>query len=176
MTISVSASEGLSVIPINLVFWANIAAYAVHVLEESTLGEVFVEKLRKNIWPQYSWKHFFGFNTVLFSLNVVAAVVYDTVGGAWVVFPLALLLERCLNGCWHLGETILRRKFSSGLLSSGLAWILTYLVIRYALLKGEIPINIFLVSALIGALITGLLMGSMHSFRRKHIQALQESK
>jgi hypothetical protein len=156
-------------VPISLVFWMNIAVYVLHVLEESTLGEVFVEKLRKNVWPDYSWKHFFGFNTVLMSLNLLAIIIYEIIGGGWLILPLALTLERCLNGCWHLGETIATRKFSSGLLSSILSWILVYFLIRYSLLKGEISALMFIASAFIGAVITGSLMGSMLAFRRKYV-------
>lgn len=171
VTIS-SASEGF-VIPISLIFWGFVAAYVVHILEESVLGEVFVEKVKKNFWPEYSWKHFFGFNSLLMSLNVIAIVTYETLGGAWLIFPLSLALERCLNGFWHLGETILTRKFSSGLLSSVLVWMLTYFLIRYALLKGEISISYFALSALIGAVLTSLMLGSLFAFRKKFGMTLQ---
>lgn len=160
-------------IPIILIFWGYVAVYVIHILEESVLGEVFVQKIKKNVWPEYSWKHFFGFNTMLMSLNILAILIYENLGGAWLLFPLSLALERCLNGFWHLGETILTRKFSSGLLSSILVWILTYWLVRYALLKGEIGIPYFALSALIGACMTGLMIGSLLVMRKKFGMAVK---
>jgi hypothetical protein len=107
-------------IPIQLLFWGFVAVYVIHILEESVLGENFVDKVRKNFIPFYDWTKFFWFNTFLLSLNVVAIIVYDIAGGRWIIFPLSLAVERTLNGMWHLGETIVTRKFSSGLLASTL--------------------------------------------------------
>jgi hypothetical protein len=101
------------------------------------------------------------------SLNIAAVLVYETVGGAWLVFPLSLALERCLNGLWHLGETVVTKRFSSGLLTSVPTWVLTYLLVRYGLLTGHINVGYFVSSALIGAAVTGLMMGSLFVFRRK---------
>jgi hypothetical protein len=168
MDVTITTKSVSIAIPIIFIFWGFVAVYVIHILEESVLGEVFVEKLRKNIWPEYGWKHFFGFNTLLMSLNIIAILTYETLGGAWLIFPLSLALERCLNGFWHLGETILTKKFSSGLLSSTLVWILTYWLIRYALWKGEISLPYFLISLAIGACITSLMLGSMLAFRRKY--------
>jgi len=75
---------------------------------------------------------------------------------------LALCGERVLNGFWHLGETILTRRFSPGLLSSVLFWILGYLVIRYAVLPGQVTPPQLIASALGGALITGPMFAFMH--------------
>jgi Protein of unknown function with HXXEE motif len=173
MIITPSPTSGSLAIPISLIFWAYVAVYAVHILEESVLGEVFVDKVRATFWPEYSWRKFFWFNTLLMSLNICAVLVYESLGGAWLVFPLSLALERCLNDFWHLGETIVTRTFSSGLLSSIPTWILTYLVVRYALLKGEISIAYFACSAVIGASVTALMMGSLLAFRRKFRTTLQ---
>jgi hypothetical protein len=168
MDIVISAKTTDLVIPINLLFWGYLAVYVIHILEESLLGETFVEKMKTHIWPDYGWKHFFGFNTMLLSLYVIAVISFESVGGAWIIFPLSLAMERTLNGFWHLGESIIRRRFSSGLLSSVLVWILTYLIVRYSLIRGEIGAAHFVVSTLTGAAITGLMMGSMLVFRRKY--------
>ncbi len=58
--------------------------------------------MRKHYWPNYTWRHFFGFNTLLLTLDVTAILVYDALGGNWIIFPLVLLSERWLNGFWHL--------------------------------------------------------------------------
>ena len=46
-------------IPIQLLFWAFVAVYVIHILEESVLGENFVDKVRKNFIPFYDWTKFF---------------------------------------------------------------------------------------------------------------------
>ena len=148
-------------IPIELLFWGFVAVYVIHILEESVLGESFVDKVRKNFIPFYDWTKFFWFNTFLLTLNVVAIIAYDIGGGRWVIFPLSLAVERTLNGIWHLGETIVTRKFSSGLLASILTWILAYFLIRYSLLKGEIPLPDFFIGLGMGTLITGMMFGAL---------------
>ena len=150
----VTTNSGNLAIPIELVFWGVVAAYVVHVLEESVLGEVFVEKVRKRFWPEYSWREFFGFNTILLCLNIVAVLIYTTVGDGWIIFPLALTFERIFNGFWHLIETSITRKYSSGLLASVLTWILGYLIIRYSYFKGEILSSQLAIAVVIGLAIT----------------------
>ena len=141
-----------------------------HILEESVLGEIFVDKVRKNFFPSYSWTKFFWFNTFLLSLNVVAIIAYDIGGGRWIIFPLALAIERTLNGVWHFGETVITRKFSSGLLASTLTWILAYMLIRYSLLKGEILPSEFSIAFVIGALITAFMFGILFITKAKTIK------
>ena len=150
----VTTNSGNIAIPIEIVFWGVVAAYVIHILEESILGEVFVEKVRKRFWPEYSWSKFFGFNTILLCLNIVAILTFTTVGVGWIIFPLALTFERIFNGFWHLIETIVTRKYSSGLLASVLTWILGYLIIRYSFLRGEISDSQLAIAVFIGLLIT----------------------
>lgn len=58
------------------------------------------------------------------------------------IFLLSLALERTLNAVWHLGETMMSRKLSCELLVSVLTWLLAYLLVRYSLQRGEIPLLI----------------------------------
>lgn len=162
-------------LPIEFLFWGFVAAYVLHILEESLLGDIFVEKVQKHYWPNYTWRHFFGFNTLLLTLEVTAILVYDILGGNWIIFPLVLFSERFLNGFWHLGETILTRRFSSGLLSSVLFWILGYFVIRYAVLPGEITLTQLMVGFLGGAVITGAMLGFMQFGRLPGAAALRKT-
>jgi hypothetical protein len=154
-----AATDGGSlVIPIEIIFWGFVAAYVIHILEESVVGEVFVEKVKKKFWAEYNWTKFFGFNTLLMSLNIISIVLFDIMRGGWLIFPLALAFERIFNGFWHLGETIITKKYSSGLLASVLTWILGYFIIRYSLLKGEIPAVYFIISVTIGLLMTCVML------------------
>ena len=154
-------------IPIELLFWGFVAVYVIHILEESVLGESFVDKVCKNYWPEYSWQKFFGFNAILLTIIIIAILLFDILGGWWIIFPLGLAIERTLNGLWHLGETIVTRKFSSGLLTSVLTWILAYLLVRYALLNAQIPWLDFAIASLLGALFTGLMFGTLFRMRAR---------
>jgi hypothetical protein len=172
MNILISAREnvGSVVVPADLLFWGFVAAYVIHILEESIFPEVFVEKVRRLYWPAYGWTRFFWFNTLLLSLNIAAVVVYEGLGGQWIVFPLSLACERVFNGFYHLGETVRTKSFSSGLLSSVITWILAYLIIRYSLLRGQITPSQFVVSSLIGCalfllMIVPMLTGKLKSIR-----------
>jgi hypothetical protein len=156
-------------IPIEFIFWGFIFVYIIHILEESTLPETFVDKVKKNFWPEYSWKHFFGFNTLLLVLNIIAVILFDHLRGRWLIFPLSLSIERILNGLWHFGETIVRKKYSSGLLASVATWILGYFLVRYSLLTGEIPLHYFIISFIIGLLMTVLMFGSLFIFKARKI-------
>jgi hypothetical protein len=54
-----------------------VAVYVIHVLDESLLGESFVEKVRAHWWPQYSWQKFFWFNTGYFVIMIASVIAYD---------------------------------------------------------------------------------------------------
>lgn len=119
-------------LPLIFVFWAVVAAYVVHVIDESLLGGSFVEKVRAHWWPEYSWRKFAWFNAGYFALMIASVVAYDQRGGYWVVLPLAWTIERAANGLWHLWWTLRFREYSPGLLTSILAWMNVYFLIRYA--------------------------------------------
>ena len=108
-----------------------VAAYVIHVLDESLLGGSFVEKVRQHWWPEYSWEKFFWFNTAYFIVMIASVAAYDLCGGMWVILPLAWSIERLCNGFWHLWWTIHFREYSPGLVSSILMWMTFYFIVRY---------------------------------------------
>jgi hypothetical protein len=167
ITITVASTSGTLFIPINLIFWAYVAAYVIHILDESLLGENFVEMVKRNFWPAYEWKHFFGFNTLLMSLIILSIVLFEVLGAAWIIFPLTFVFQMFTNGLWHLGATLITKRYSPGLLTSILYWMLFYFIFRYAFLKGEIAVPQFMISAILGALITILMIGSFFVFKRR---------
>ncbi len=160
--------------PMNFIFWEFVAAYVVHILEESVLGENFVHKLQTKFFPAYTWGKFFGFNTILLLANAIAIILFENYAGGWVVLPLGLAIERTLNGFWHLGETVITRKFSSGLLASTLTWILFYLLARYYLLVGEVSLGQFWIALAIGAIIETLMFATMFIVRAKTMPQLSK--
>jgi hypothetical protein len=117
--------------PLILCFWFMVAAYVVHVLDESLLGGSFVEKVRQHWWPEYSWTKFFWFNSGYFAIMIASVVLYDLRGGGWIILPLAWSIERLCNGFWHLWWTIHFHEYSPGLLTSILIWMDSYFIVRY---------------------------------------------
>jgi hypothetical protein len=147
--ISTQRSIGLT-IPISIIFWLFTASYIIHILEEALLGENFVDKIKRLYWKGYSWKRFFWYNTGLIILNIAAILLYENIGGGVILLPLIFASERCLNGLYHVWESIKFKTFSSGLLTSVLFWILAYFLAKYAILNGTISISYIVISLLIG--------------------------
>ena len=136
------------------VFWSVVAAYVIHVLDESLLGGSFVEKVREHWWPEYSWRKFFWFNTGYFLIMIASVVAYDFLGGLWVVLPLAWTLERAANGFWHVWWTVRFREYSPGLVTSILMWMSPYFLFRYALPTAKITPSEWSASIAIAAVVT----------------------
>ena len=161
ITIIVNPQSSILIIPINLIFWGFIITYAFHILEESILGEIFVEKMKRLYWKEYDWRKFAGFNTFLMLLNICAVVLFECFGGAWLIFPLGLAIERFLNGFYHLFESIKTKRLSSGLLTSIIFLILGYFLIKYSIITGEIASNYLLVSFIVGVGMEFIISGFM---------------
>lgn len=174
MQITLSTTNSNLTLPISLIFWGFVAAYILHILEESTLGVTFVSKMQNLVWPEYGWKHFIGFNTLLLTLNVLAIALYEVLGSAWVIFPLGMAFERIFNGFWHLIESLVTKRFASGLLTSLLFWILGYFLVRYAFLKDQIPGVWVLISLIIGLVLTGAMFGSMQWMKKIHLPTIKQ--
>ena len=137
-------------LPLIFSFWFMIAAYVVHVMDESLLGGSFVEKVRQHWWPEYSWTKFFWFNTGYFVVMVASVIAYDISGGAWVILPLAWSIERLCNGFWHLWWAIHFREYSPGLLTSILMWMNFYFILRYRPLAEALSQQVVLPALAIG--------------------------
>jgi hypothetical protein len=101
------------------------------VIDESLLGGSFVAKVREHWWPEYSWRKFFWFNTGYFIVMFGSVVIYDRLGGAFVILPLAWCIERFCNSIWHVWWSLHFREYSPGLLSCVLIWMDTYFVVFY---------------------------------------------
>jgi len=165
-----AAKDQAIVLPLGLLLWLNVIGYALHVLEEALVPETFVDKVKRLYFPAYDWRKFFAFNAALLTLNVVAVLLYDSLSVWWIVLPLGLMVERVLNGIWHLGETIATGRYSAGLLMSIVAWIAFYLLVRYGLLRNQVAIEMFLTACGIGlavdlAMMVPLYLGAFRKMR-----------
>lgn len=145
-------------IPLVFSFWFTVAAYVIHVIDESLLGGSFVEKVREHWWPEYSWTKFFWFNAAYFIVMIASVVLYDFLGGAWVILPLAWIIERACNGIWHVGWAVRYREYSPGLVSSILMWMNFYFVVRYRPVGREISSMDWISAVSIGGIFTAFLM------------------
>ena len=162
-----SGSTGTLTLPISLLFWGYVAAYVIHILDEALLGEKFVPMVQHNFWPEYEWKHFFGFNTLLMSLIIISIILFEVLGGGWIILPLIFVFLLTTNGIWHLGATIITKRYSPGLLTSLLYWILFYFIIRYSFLQGQVKPGYILITAIIGTALTVLMISSFFIMKRK---------
>ena len=88
-----ASEEHMTSIPLVYSFWFMLAAYVVHIIDESLLGGSFVAKVQQHWWPQYSWRKFFWFNAAYLTLMATSIVLYDRIGSRLVFLPLAFLIE-----------------------------------------------------------------------------------
>ena len=158
--------------PFIFCFWFMVAAYVIHVLDESLLGGSFVEKVRQHWWPQYSWTKFFWFNTGYFAIMIASVVVYDLRGGSWIILPLAWSIERFFNGFWHVWWAIHFREYSPGLLTSILIWMDSYFIVRYRP-ADAITAATFWPAAFIGVLFAAFLFSYIPLVKGRNMRAIR---
>jgi len=145
-------------VPLIFSFWFMVAAYVIHVLDESLLGGSFVEKVKQHWWPEYSWQKFFWFNAGYFAVMITSVVLYDLRGEGWLVLPLAWAIERFCNSLWHVWWTVHFREYSPGLLSSILIWMDSYFIVRYRPVGEPIAPRTLWLAVLIGLLFVTFLV------------------
>lgn len=141
---------------VDVLLWAFLASFVVHVLDETVINGGFVRWLQTNFWPSYTGRMNFWFNGA-FLLGVAASnVLYDVFGGHWIILALVCPIGFAVHGVTvHLFWTIRQRALSPGLLTSILYWIIAYFFIRYGLLADRITPTDFWAGALIGTFTVG---------------------
>ncbi|MHA2428758.1 MAG: HXXEE domain-containing protein [Candidatus Hermodarchaeia archaeon] len=154
-------------ITLSVLFWGYVMAYCLHIIEELTVGEGFVEMMRRTFFIEYTGRMFFGFNLMIFLVFVTGIVTYEVFGGIWAIWPLGFAFMFVTNGLWHLVQTMVTRRFSPGLITSPFYWILMYFITRYFLLLGEILLFDFVIAAILGTTMTLVMFGLAMYGRRK---------
>src|SRR5216683_7851952 len=136
---------------LSLLFWALLASYVVHILDETLLNGGFVQWIRDNFWPTYTMRMFFWFNAGAIAALASSNLLFDSLGGHWVILPL-IFLAGCVTHVVtvHVYWTMRRHTYSPGLLSSLLYVIVFYLVIRYGLGTRVIPGADFVIATVVG--------------------------
>jgi predicted neutral ceramidase superfamily lipid hydrolase len=147
-------------ISLSILFWCYAIAYSIHIVEESSIAGGFVNMVKRNIWSEYNIIKFFCFNTFLYLTNVIGIILYDTHNG-WIIFPLSFSWMFVTNGIWHLVGSIITKKYSPGLATSPIYWILMYFIIKYNKIHPSISNSQMFISFIFGLLITILMIGSL---------------
>ena len=141
---------------LNFLFWAFFAAYAVHILDETLLNQGFVRWIVDNFWPTYNVRMFFWFNAGAIGGIALSNILYDGLGGHWVILPLVWVAGFATHALTvHLYWTIRRNTYSPGLLSSTLYIVIFYLAIRYGLCSHLINSSDFITGTVLGVATVG---------------------
>jgi hypothetical protein len=124
---------------VDLIFWGVVAAYVVHILDETLMNGGFVARVREHWWPEYNARMFFWFNTGFMAIIVASILLYENLGRHWVIAPLIWVFERATHGItFHAWWTARYREYSPGLVSSILFLVLAFFTNRYAFQTGLI--------------------------------------
>ncbi len=76
---------------LSLLYWALLASYVVHILDEALLNGGFVQWIVDNFWPSYTMRMFFWFNAGAIAAIAISNLLFDSLGGHWVILPLIFL-------------------------------------------------------------------------------------
>ncbi len=141
---------------VSVLFWAFLASFVVHVLDETLLNGGFVQWIVDNFWPTYHMRMFFWFNAAFIGAIVISNVLFDSLGGHWVILPLIFVAGFVTHALTvHVYWTIRRNTYSPGLLSSLLYAIVFYLLIRYGVERKLISGADFAIGTTVGIATVG---------------------
>jgi len=144
---------------LSLLFWAFFASYVVHILDETLLNGGFVKWVVDNFWPTYRMRMFFWFNAGAIAAVAISNLLFDSLGGHWVILPLILVTGFVTHAVtFHLYWTIRRNTYSPGLLTSLLYVIVFYLLIRYAVGPHLITDADFAIGTTLGVVTVGVFL------------------
>ncbi len=73
---------------VHILFWGFLGAYVIHLLDETILNGGFVQWIKENFWPTYTMRMFFWFNAGALFLIAASNLLFDILGGHWVILPL----------------------------------------------------------------------------------------
>ncbi len=141
---------------VDILLWAFLGCFAIHLVDETTMNGGFVGWVRDNFWPSYTARMNFYFNGAFVVGIALSNVLYDVFGGHWIVLALICPAGFALHGITvHLFWTVKQRTVSPGLATSILYWIMAYFFTRYGLVARLIAPADFWTGAVIGVLTVG---------------------
>jgi len=141
---------------VDVLLWAFLASYAIHIVDETTMNGGFVRWFQSSFWPTYTARMNFWFNSGAVLGITASNLLYDLLGGHWIILALIWPAGFALHGVTvHLFWTIRQRNLSPGLVTSLIYWILAYFFVRYGLGAGRISAADFWTGALLGVVTVG---------------------
>jgi hypothetical protein len=144
---------------LNVLFWAFFASYIIHILDETLLNGGFVQWIASNFWPTYHVRMFFWFNAAFIAAIAVCNVLFDSLGGHWVILPIIFIAGFATHTLSvHFYWTIRLNTYSPGLLTSVLYLVIFYLLIRYGLCGQLISETDFAIGTAVGVATIGLFL------------------
>ncbi len=146
---------------LSLLFWANFAAFAMHVMDETVMAGGLVGFIQRHFWSGFHLADFAVANGFWLTMIALANVLYDWRGGRFVVVPMAFAWERCFNGVFHVGSTFWLHEYCPGLVTSVLFFALLYLICRFGVLRGQLRRTLFWGSAIPALVFEAVFVSSM---------------
>jgi hypothetical protein len=144
---------------LSFLFWSFFASYIIHLLDETLLNGGFVRWITANFWSTYNVRMFFWFNAAFIGTIAISNVLFDTLGGHWVILPLIFVAGFVTHVLTvHLYWTIRLNTYSPGLVTSLLYVVIFYLLIRYGLGAHLITSTDFVIGIAVGVATVGLFL------------------
>ncbi len=144
---------------LDILFWLFLAAYAIHLVDETAVNGGFVHWIKSSFWPKYTGKMFFWFNFGAVVAIALSNILYDAAGGHWIILALVWPFGFALHGFTvHLFWTIKQKNPTPGLITSVIYWIIAWLIVRYGFLAGSsshIARIDFWTGLIVGAVVVG---------------------
>ena len=131
------------------VLWLMLFAYALHILEEHTLN--WLGWARSTLKLDLNWTDFYVTNAIVVVVGICTAVIGWRLPEVSLTFPALALVNALL---FHIGPTLVQRRFSPGTITAVLLFLPVGIWSYYgAYLDGALTIQIGVVSALGGAVL-----------------------
>ncbi len=141
---------------LSLLFWIFLATYIIHLLDETLMNGGFVQWIKENFWPAYTTRMFFWFNAVAIIAIAVSNLLFDGLGGHWVILPVLFIAGFVTHVFTvHAYWTIRRNTYSPGLVTSLLYLIVFYILIRYGVGTRLISGTDFAIGTVLGIVTVG---------------------
>lgn len=141
---------------LSILFWTFFASYIVHILDETLINGGFVQFIAKNFWPTYHVRMFFWFNAAFIAAVSISNLLFDSLGGHWVILPLIFVAGFVTHVVtFHLYWTIRLNTYSPGLVTSLLYLVIFYLLIKYGIGGHLISREDFAIGTVVGVATLG---------------------
>ena len=128
----------------------------IHLLDETLLNGGFVKWIVDNFWPAYTVRMFFWFNAGAIAGIAASNLLFDSLGGNWVILPLIWIAGFVTHVLTlHVYWTARRNTYSPGLVTSVLYIVVFYLVIKYGLGRDLITGADFAIGTILGVIPVG---------------------